>query len=566
MELYAAQHGGGKKMNRYWLPFYLILLLTNAFAADFFVTPAGTVNGDGSAENPWNLRRALSHPPAVRPGDTIWIRGGVYTGRFLGRLKGAPLEPIIVRAYPGENVKIDGNYSTVTTSDLEAAAPYSAGNLAVADAGGLSLGVVIALLDGQGGEEMQVAGINGNVLRVIRGWNGSCRRTGTCPARPAGMPIIASAISSYLTVEGAYTWYWGLEVMYSQESHVLGENNPPWPNFSTAITDQCNGCKFINMVIHDSGANGIFSNASAQSTEIYGSLIFYNGIDDTKSRAHGHGIYSQNTQMGPAKRFLNNVIFRSFGYGVQVFGTSDAYLDNFQLEGNTLFNAGEQTRQGFTRNLLIGGSNVARNLVLRGNYSYFPSGAGKGEQNVGYDSGCSSAAITGNYFVGGEAALSLVNCADAVLSGNTFFGPLRGGSSSQYENNTLHRARPTGVEVFVRPNFYEIGRANITIFNWDRLSAVSVNLSKVGLQVGDAYEVRDVQDFFGPAVLAGKYDGNDIAVPMTGTRATAPLGDVLVQPVHTDIEFGAFVILPLPQSAAEAAHNRRSGRAGSRSR
>ena len=537
-------------------------------AGDWYVAPGGNndgVNG-GTLGSPWNLQRALSHPSKVLPGDTICVRGGTYRGKFRSQLTGTAQAPIIVRAYPGERATIDGNFSTVSTSALGTAAPYSDAYFDVADSSGISFAAVILVVDPSGGEQMQVTGINGNNIKVVRGWNGSCK-SGTCPSHSTNSPVTLASGSDYLTVTGAYTWFWGLEVMYSQGSHVLGANNPPFPDTTGGVTDQCKGCKYINMIIHDSGANGLFSNASAQSTEVYGTLIYYNGIDNTANRAHGHGIYSQNAQMGPPKRFLDNIIFRSFGYGVQIYGTSEAYLDNFQLEGNTFFNAGEQTAQGLTRNLLIGGSNVAQNLVLKDNYAYFPPVAAKGEHNVGYDAGTNSAAINANYLVSGQWALGLVKCTNGSLTGNTFAGPVGGFSSTQYPSNVYYSSRPTGMKVFVRPNAYEPGRANITVFNLDRLDTVSVDISGAGLKVGDAFEIRDVQDFFGSAAVTGNYGGGNVSIPMTGTTVTSPQGYVLVQPVHTDLEFGAFVLLPVsPGGVTPSDNTRRTGRAGSRSR
>jgi hypothetical protein len=45
----------------------------------------------------------------VQPGDTIWLLGGVYAGRFDGTLSGTSAAPIVVRQYPGERATIDGN-------------------------------------------------------------------------------------------------------------------------------------------------------------------------------------------------------------------------------------------------------------------------------------------------------------------------------------------------------------------------------------------------------------------------------------------------------------------------
>ena len=75
--------------------------------------------GDGSTSKPWDLQTALNHPASVKPGDTIWLRGGVHRlsnriTKFTSRLAGVSGQPITVRACPGERVTIDGNIQQVT--------------------------------------------------------------------------------------------------------------------------------------------------------------------------------------------------------------------------------------------------------------------------------------------------------------------------------------------------------------------------------------------------------------------------------------------------------------------
>ena len=47
----------------------------------------------------------------VRPGDTVWLRGGTYSGEFTSTLTGTARSPIIVRALPGQRATIDGRLS-----------------------------------------------------------------------------------------------------------------------------------------------------------------------------------------------------------------------------------------------------------------------------------------------------------------------------------------------------------------------------------------------------------------------------------------------------------------------
>ena len=78
-------------------------------AADFYVSNTGSSSGNGSIGNPWDLFTAFN-PGAVNPGDTIWLRGGVYWPRVSSweslecYLQGTANAPIIVRNYPGEHV------------------------------------------------------------------------------------------------------------------------------------------------------------------------------------------------------------------------------------------------------------------------------------------------------------------------------------------------------------------------------------------------------------------------------------------------------------------------------
>src|SRR5262249_8631349 len=104
-------------------------------------------------------------------------------------------------------------------------------------------------------------------------------------------------------------------------------------------------------------------------------------------------------------------------------------------------------------------------------------------------------------------------------------------------------------KVFVRPNQYEPKRANVAIFNWDQLPSVPVDLSDV-LAPGDAYEVRDAENFFGPPVASGTYGGGTVAFPMSLSAVAKPIGSVPIQPSHTTPEFAAFIVLPASSGGA----------------
>lgn len=539
---------------------FAALALTLTAQTEWYAAVDGktiATGGNGSEANPWDLNTALRGAGgAVKPGDTIWLKGGVYKGRYASTLAGTASAPIKVRAVAGQRVTIDGFVITATTSVIPSgnAGTYAAFN--VASGTGFSANLpndhmsVLVEYTPSGSsvpveESMRLIGADPTRLFVYRG---ACRATaGACPSVPIGSTVRAQ--SDYLKVAGAYTWFMGIEVMLSQATHVYGTGatNPPWPNFQGAIADRCNGCKYINMVIHDSGANGIFSGAPGIGTEFYGNLIYYNGVDQLGGRGHGHGIYTQNTLNGATKSLIDNFFFRSFGHGNQIYGTSAARLDNFHVEGNTYFNPGEPATVGKGgSHFIIGDAGVFRGHVFKDNMSY---GGAAANVDIGYGGSaaapeCTSPAITGNYLINRAAKMvAKVTCATPVITGNTFFGALAGFVPANYPTNSYLKSL-TGQMVFVRPNKYEAGRANITIFNWANLDAASVDLSRIGLVDGDNYEVRDVQNWHGPPVATGVLKGSTITVPLTGTAVTQPIGTIAVPPiVHTPKEFNAFVVM-----------------------
>ena len=422
----------------------------------WYVSPSGTPAGSGSFESPWDLQTALNQP-GVQPGDTIWLRGGTYSGAFIGRLNGTPTSPIIVRQYPGERATIDG------------------------------------------GSNHENNGI--------------------------------------LVARGSYTWYWGFEVMSSDPNRFTTETG----SAPTAITrgegvliDQNAmhpGLKFINLVVHDA-RQGFGFWKEAEDGEIYGCLIYYNGWE-APDRGHGHGIYTQN-QNG-TKKIIDNILFSGFSHGIHAYGSTSAPLDNFVIEGNTTFDAGNLSAVG-GRNLLLGGGSVAHNPIVNDNFMY-RAVSQSDDFNLGYSGGCTNATVTGNY-VSNET--EFVNCLPVTSVDNTFYGAVSGFSKSQYAANTYYSSRPTGVNVFIRPNAYEAGRANVTIYNWDGLAAVGVDLSAV-LSVGAGYEVRNARDFFGAPVLAGTYAGGPLTLPLTGLSAATPVGHA--SPPPSGNEFNVFVVL-----------------------
>jgi hypothetical protein len=72
-----------------------------------WVAPDGDDTGPGTRDEPWaTLQHAAD---SVRPGATVYVRGGVYQQRLAAPTSGAPGRPIVFAAAPGERAVLDGS-------------------------------------------------------------------------------------------------------------------------------------------------------------------------------------------------------------------------------------------------------------------------------------------------------------------------------------------------------------------------------------------------------------------------------------------------------------------------
>lgn len=299
--------------------------------------------------------------------------------------------------------------------------------------------------------------------------------------------------------------------------------------------------KFINLIVHDMPSQGFGWWQANTDSEIYGSLIYYNGASH-----FDHGIYVHNTD--GEKSIIDNFIYDNASHGIHAYGEKDSpELNNLHIEGNTLFNNGSigwtETKKQygiFKRNILVGGYFVAENPVIMNNYTYYPGSSGE-SLNLGYRAGSKDAVVENNYFAGGRVTLGGQNIGIEMLKNIILGFSLPDFSLSQ---NEFVLVKPRDAKIFVRPNQYEAGRANITVYNWARNNTVTLtdsDLKAVDIKKGDHYELHNTQDFFND-VITGTYDGEKIDIPMTNHTVAQPIG-LNFKPPSTYPEFGAFVML-----------------------
>lgn len=506
-----------------------------ALSSAFIVSPNGSAGGNGSISSPWDLQTALSHPSIVQPGDTIYLRGGVYhvpttALGFRSWLTGTATAPIRVMSYPGEWAVIDGNVS------------FS--------------------------------------------------------------PVKSTVI---LRIDGAHTWFMNFEITNTEigtrKISITGSNPPE--RRANSIDDAGMGTKIINLIIHDTG-QGIAAANDVNGNEYYGNVVYNNGWD-APDRRHGHGNYIQNED---GSKFLEeNFFFNQFGDNSTVYtGSGLAGGRNLTWKGNIFFNGGMSwwgpnisnliVRENFTYNQLfkVGNNLNMRNTSADIQYNHFMAGVFLDElaENVTFKNNTVwyggndgivrlqvknfwvPAKFTFNnnlYYKGGinppngqfridyRGAKSKVQIVRR-FNGSFAYNRTSGSQAAAYEytgkswqddfqfdrNSTYIDAAPSGTKVFVRPNRYAAGRANIIIYNWNQASTVSVNVGAT-LTPGDSYELHNVQDYFGD-IQTGVYGGGTITVSMVGRTRAKPIGydqttgwyhDPLIP--STFPTFGAFVLI-----------------------
>lgn len=86
--------------------------------AKFVDAEKGDDAADGSEAKPWRtIGRALT---GIGPGDTLYLRGGVFYENVRVAVSGRPDAPITIRSFPGELAAIDASYAEFACTPAEA--------------------------------------------------------------------------------------------------------------------------------------------------------------------------------------------------------------------------------------------------------------------------------------------------------------------------------------------------------------------------------------------------------------------------------------------------------------
>jgi hypothetical protein len=497
-------------------------VVVGASGAEFYVSPQGTPQGNGSQSKPWDIATALADNTktvnvnnVVKPGDTIWLRGGTYgTGGSWGvgsLLNGTSSQPIVLRQYPFERAVINGGINaagswttfwgfeimnsstnrTCTSSDRQpgltlAGLGHRCINLVIHDVGHPGIGYWDAV-----GPNAEIYGCllwNNGIYSLDPGWNGNIRGSGIYAQNSSGSRYITDTISFKNFTEGLKA--------YGEQTSAEGFN-------------------FTGNVAFGNCWDGIFDdsvNIAITNATLVSNVQYNNGI----SRV---GLYGQahQTLVVSSNYFLTTAL-NSYMCGASFEGWKDLYMtNNTFVELSTVPNYAQTA---------VFWEIVRTNII---------------------NSTLTALHVNGNQYFGNQFQTTLdhwrLNGARQTFSSIQAMGCDASGTYTQ--------ASPPQNVVILRPNKYEPGRAHLVVLNWFTNSTATVNISGIGLQNGVKYEVRDVQNYLGTPALTGYYDSTQptITVPLTLTASSQLIGGQHHYPrdpnLHTDPVFNAFVILPV---------------------
>lgn len=459
-----------------------------------YVAPDGT--GDGSTEEKANELQNVLKSGNVLPGDTIVLLDGIYTGNYYISVNGTAEKEIIIKGQNNESI-IDGS--------------------------------------------LQIGDGTGN---------------------------------------GAYVTVRNIQVTNTDTDRGSWETEPGIIKRAPSIAILAENVKVINCICHDGGV-GIRAYGDANGALIYGNIVYNSGWAEVV------GGQAQNIYIHSSDKTVKHCVFGgAFKKSVAVY-TTNALIDNIIIEENVVF---AETTLLFGGNAsdgqVISGSVIKNHVIYRG-------------IQLGYDMKNNLDVICQNNRVHAKvgAAISFAYFKKGNISGNKFVGGSQAGGGYQGQcfticnhpdypdvdwkinNNEYHHlglpakfvnsegfssydfaewqeigydtdsiyseTLPVTNECFVYPNEYpdegEKRMGMVVIWNWEELETVTVDLTELGLEVGQTYRWRQAQD---PLDDTDTWvcTGNTYEFSMTGHTVAKPIG-FAEELIPTQFPaFGCFII------------------------
>lgn len=493
--------------NPNWFSVWIVFGLVPVFGAEIFVGPNGRATGHGSREQPIDLQTAISERSPAKPGDTIWLLGGTYPGKFTSDLKGKPGAPIQVRSSYNEWAKLDSGRSSDRQNillirgawtifrDFEVTSSDRKRNTRIGGS---------YPEDIKRGEGIHVRGSNIKLINLV--------------VHDAALGIAAWSEAPDTEIYGCLIYNNGWQGPDRAHGHGIYSQNRI-------------GRKLLNdNIIFNQFDKGIqvygSSAADLKNYLIEGNTIFNNGIISAEG-ALSENIILYGGATGPEGIVIRDNLFYGTGFdGKVVLGGAGA--KDLVLEDNYI---PQSLRLRHWKSAVIVSNTWVRDDTM------IELHLGSNSQQPSYRWDYNSYFFCSSQAEGAPFELRRVFTNGESQANGLFFHAWR--SATRFDQNSQYRREPPVGRVFVRANRYEKGRAHITVYNWELKPSVDVDLGEI-LDKGQPYKIFNAQDYFGNPVAAGFYDSKPVELRMSGLKTAAPAG--LSPPPSTGPEFNMFVL------------------------
>jgi hypothetical protein len=244
------------------------------------------------------------------------------------------------------------------------------------------------------------------------------------------------------------------------------------------------GCKFINLYIHDNVKGGVSWWVGSRNSEMHGCIIHSNGWR-APDRGHGHCIYTQNRE---GVKVISGCILsvpHDGSYTLHAYGSSRAYVDHYLIRDNIAYEKGP---------FLVGGGRPSRGIRVLRNYLHGV------DLRLGYGAENEDCEVRGNVIARGSLGI-------------------RKFKKVVEEDN--RQELPEKLAVLI-PNAHDTRRAHLAIYNGDGAREVQVEVvvkAAPFLKPGDRFRLLDPKDLYGKPVHRGTCRDETITVPVKGEFA-----------------------------------------------
>lgn len=498
----------------------VLLAASLASAGDVYVSPTGTAAGDGTKAKPRDIFSVISDKSPAKPGDTVYLMGGTYDGLMKGiervpfevKVSGAPDKPVRLMPAPGEAAVLNGS--------VNLAASY-------AQLIGLEIGDLQwdpwnekhkteTALNVTGGESAKV--INCNIF-------GGAMGTGVwSPAK--NLELYGNLIHDFGYMErlesGQRKGRGHGHAYYAQneEGTKIFQNNIAyrgcgWNVHIYTQGGQIRGFDVIGNICYIAGAYTegqtmdnylVYGKSPADRIRLIGNV----GYQPSFAEVWRPNVRLANVYAAPINGTA--VVQNNYFMGA-MYGLSLAKWQDITVTGNTIWSYGifmEISSAGT-------GSGLGEQPDKPDLKNYHV------DQNTYVDNGKTNAFYFGNNERKDEGAL--IAFAQWQALGLDKNGRVVSGKGG----------KPMENKMFVFPNKYEKGRANVGVFNWEGKDKIEVDLSSAlgpGRKFA-VYNCLDIKQTLGQAkpIMTGVFDGKPVVFPMRK------------DPISPD--FDAFLVVPL---------------------